>query len=48
VRVFSLLVSFLVSGFSLAAPYADPKQVDLWSRMDEFNAARGVQRAPAS
>jgi CubicO group peptidase (beta-lactamase class C family) len=47
VRVFSLLVSFLVSGFSLAAPYADPKQVGLWSRMDEFIAARGVQRAAA-
>ncbi len=32
---------------ALAAPYADPLQVDLWSRMDEFSAARGVQRAAA-
>jgi CubicO group peptidase (beta-lactamase class C family) len=31
----------------LAAPHADPKLVDLWSRMDEFHAARGVQRAVA-
>src|SRR5687768_17287627 len=31
----------------LAAPHADPKFVDLWSRMDEFNGARGVQRAIA-
>src|SRR5688500_19240543 len=32
---------------ALAAPHADPKFVDLWSRMDEFNGARGVQRAIA-
>jgi CubicO group peptidase (beta-lactamase class C family) len=47
VKVFSFLVSFLISGFSFAAPYADALQVDLWSRMDEFSAARGVQRAAA-
>ncbi len=28
-----------------AAPPADPKMVELWSRMDEFHAARGVQKA---
>ena len=32
---------------ALAAPHADPKLVDLWGRMDEFHAARGVQRAEA-
>jgi len=30
-----------------AAPHADPKLVDLWGRMDEFHAARGIQRAVA-
>ena len=32
---------------ALAAPHADPVFVDLWSRMDEFSGARGVQRAAA-
>ena len=32
----------------LAAPYADPKLVDLWSNMDEHHAARGVQRPVAA
>src|SRR5688572_5758423 len=40
------LVLFLPAAV-LAAPHADPKLVDLWSRMDEFHAARGVQRAVA-
>ena len=44
---FGFFAGLLLSGLSLAAPHADPKQVDLWSRMDEFNAARGVQRAAA-
>ena len=29
----------------LAAPYADPKLVEAWSRMDEFHAARGISKA---
>ena len=37
----------LFSAAVFAAPHADPKLVDLWSRMDEFHAARGVQRAVA-
>jgi CubicO group peptidase (beta-lactamase class C family) len=48
-------VKFLVLGLSLffsslaaAAPRADPILVDLWSRMDEFHAARGVQRPVAA
>src|SRR5688572_24658143 len=41
----AVLLSFAAG--ALAAPPADPKLVDLWSRMDEFHAARGVQRAPA-
>lgn len=39
-----LLTAFL-SASCLAAPPADQKLVDLWSRMDEFNAARGVKKA---
>jgi CubicO group peptidase (beta-lactamase class C family) len=38
----------LSAATALAAPPADPKLVDLWSRMDEFHAARGVQRAPTA
>ena len=38
-----LVLGFLlVSSGALAAPQADPKLVELWSRMDEFQAARGV------
>src|SRR5688572_17718554 len=44
-RILAALLLF--PSLALAAPYADPKLVDLWSRMDEFHAARGVQRAVA-
>jgi CubicO group peptidase (beta-lactamase class C family) len=47
VKVFSLVVSLFLSGIALAAPHADAKFVDQWSRMDEFHAARGVKRADA-
>jgi CubicO group peptidase (beta-lactamase class C family) len=30
---------------AFAAPPADPEFVDVWSRMDEFHAARGVKKA---
>jgi CubicO group peptidase (beta-lactamase class C family) len=40
-----LLAILLVPGFALSAPPADPKLVELWSRMDEFHAARGVRKA---
>jgi len=30
-----------------AAPPADPKMVELWSRMDEYHAARGVKKPDA-
>src|SRR5688572_16362130 len=40
-----VLAALLFPLAALAAPPADPKLVDLWSRMDEFHAARGVQRA---
>jgi len=42
----SAALLFAASAVS-AAPYADPKLVDVWGRMDEFHAARGVQRAVA-
>ena len=42
-----LSAALLFPAAALAAPHADPKLVDLWSRMDEFHAARGVQRAAA-
>ena len=42
-----LVSSLLVSGFVVAAPPADPKFVDAWSRADEFTAARGVRKAAA-
>jgi len=45
VKVFALLISF--SSFVFAAPPADLKLVDQWSRMDEFSAARGVRKADA-
>jgi len=38
---------FFSAANAFAAPHADPKFVDLWSRMDEFAGARGVQRAIA-
>jgi CubicO group peptidase (beta-lactamase class C family) len=40
-------VALCLSPATLAAPYADPKLVDVWGRMDEFHSARGVQRAVA-
>jgi CubicO group peptidase (beta-lactamase class C family) len=40
-----LAVLALVPVLALGAPPANPKFVDVWSRMDEFNAARGVQKA---
>src|SRR5687767_7028333 len=39
------LVAFLLPLSVLAAPYADPKLVEAWSRMDEFHAARGIKKA---
>ena len=42
-----VLAALLLPAAALAAPHADPKLVDLFSRMDEFHAARGVQRAAA-
>jgi CubicO group peptidase (beta-lactamase class C family) len=43
--------TFLVLAFAglaaYAAPPADPKLVELWSRMDEFHAARGVRKPDA-
>src|SRR5688500_3135326 len=39
------LVAFLLPLSVLAAPYADPKLVEAWSRMDEFHAARGIRKA---
>ncbi len=42
-----VLAALLLPAAALAAPHADPKLVDLFSRMDEFHAARGVQRAVA-
>jgi CubicO group peptidase (beta-lactamase class C family) len=39
------LALFFPAAAAVAAPPADPKQVDLWSRMDEFHAARGVRKA---
>src|SRR5262245_37765779 len=40
---FALLL--LLPPAALAAPSSDPVLVVLWSRMDEFHAARGVQRS---
>lgn len=36
-----------MAGTAFAAPPADPKLIETWSRMDEFNAARGIRRADA-
>ena len=41
---FLVLAAFLPS-LVFAAPPADSKLVDVWSRMDEFHAARGIQKA---
>jgi CubicO group peptidase (beta-lactamase class C family) len=35
----------LSAASAFAAPHADGKFVDVWSRMDEFHAARGVRKA---
>ena len=45
-KLLSLALLFSASA-AFAAPEADPKLVDLWSRMDEFTAARGVRKADA-
>src|SRR5688572_4003144 len=37
----------LLAQTGFAAPHADPKLVDLWSRMDEFHGARGVVKPAA-
>jgi len=44
VKLWFFLIPFL-AGSVLAAPYADPKLVEAWSRMDEFHAARGIKKA---
>lgn len=49
-RRFFLLIATLLPGFLLAAPdealLSKPKSLaDVWSRMDEFHAARGVQKS---
>jgi CubicO group peptidase (beta-lactamase class C family) len=38
-------VLLLSAASAFAAPHADGKFVDVWSRMDEFHAARGVRKA---
>jgi len=38
----------LVPALALGAPPVDPKMVELWSRMDEFHAARGVKKPDAA
>jgi len=39
-------IALLFAGLAAhAAPPVDPKMVELWSRMDEFHAARGVRKA---
>ena len=40
-----LVPGILLCSSAVAAPYADPKIVDVWSRMDEYHAARSVPRA---
>ena len=40
-----VLALLLSAASALAAPYADPKLVEAWSRMDEFHAARGIRKA---
>jgi CubicO group peptidase (beta-lactamase class C family) len=46
-KLFRFLAPLFFASAAVAAPHADPKLVDAWSRMDEFHAARGVQRAMA-
>ncbi len=45
-KLWFFLIPFL-AGSVLAAPHADPKLVETWSRMDEFHAARGIRKADA-
>ena len=45
-RVLALFA--LLPALALAAPPVDPKMVELWSRMDEFHAARGVRKPDAA
>jgi CubicO group peptidase (beta-lactamase class C family) len=47
VKFFGFFLSITLSGSVLAAPHADPKLVETWSRMDEFHAARGIRKADA-
>jgi CubicO group peptidase (beta-lactamase class C family) len=42
---FAFLAALLLPAAVLATPYADPKLVEAWSRMDEFHAARGIRKA---
>ena len=44
-RILLGAVLFLWAASALAAPPADPKFVDVWSRMDEFHAARGIRKS---
>ena len=46
-KFFSFFLSITLSGSVFAAPHADPKLVETWSRMDEFHAARGIRKADA-
>ena len=41
------VLALAFAGLAHAAPPADPKMVELWSRMDEFHAARGVKKPDA-
>jgi CubicO group peptidase (beta-lactamase class C family) len=42
------VLALAFAGLAHAAPPADPKMVELWSRMDEFHAARGVKKPDAA
>jgi CubicO group peptidase (beta-lactamase class C family) len=46
-KYWGLVPSLLFCSAAIAAPYADPKLVELWSHMDEFHAAHSVPRAAA-
>ena len=41
------VLALAFAGLAHAAPPADPKMVELWSRMDEYHAARGVKKPDA-
>jgi len=41
------VLALAFTGLAHGAPPADPKMVELWSRMDEFHAARGVKKPDA-